>query len=78
MNIIISILVGVLAGKIMKGGGFGFLFNLLIGVAGGFIGGNLLSWLGISFGESWFGTLITAVIGAVILLWIISLLFKRR
>ena len=80
MNIIIAILVGALAGflagKIMKGGGFGFIVNLLVGIAGGIIGGNLLGWLGIHW-DSWFGTLVTAVIGAVVLLWIISL-FKKK
>lgn len=80
MEIIISILVGVLAGflagKIMKGGGFGFWVNLLVGIAGGIIGGCVLGWLGINWG-GWFGTLVTAIIGAVILLWIISL-FKKK
>ncbi len=80
MEIIISILVGVLAGflagKIMKGGGFGFWVNLLVGIAGGIIGGSVLGWLGIHWG-GWFGTLLTAIVGAVILLWIISL-FKKK
>ena len=80
MGLIISILIGCLAGflagKIMKGGGFGFWINLLVGVVGGFLGGNILSWIGISWGGTVIGSLVTAVIGAVVLLWIISL-FKK-
>ncbi|MBQ6096396.1 MAG: GlsB/YeaQ/YmgE family stress response membrane protein [Bacteroidales bacterium] len=60
----------------MKGFGFGFIVNLLIGIVGGFIGGNLLSWLGIHWGETILGQIVTSVIGAVFLLWVISLLKK--
>ena len=60
----------------MKGGGFGFLINLLVGVLGGILGGCMLGWLGIHWG-GWFGTLLTAVVGAVVLLWILSL-FNRK
>ena len=74
MNILYSILIGVLAGflagKLMKGRGFGFLVNLLVGVVGGVIGGVLLPLPGV------LGSIITATLGAVILLFIISL-FKK-
>ena len=80
MNIILSIIMGALAGflagKIVKGSGNGFLLNLIIGIVGGFIGGNLLNWLGVSWGATWWGCLLTAVLGACILLWIVSL-FKK-
>ena len=74
-SIIIGVLAGFLAGKIMKGGGFGFWINLLVGIVGGFLGGSVLGWFGIEWGGL-FGSLVTAVIGAVILLWILSL-FKK-
>jgi uncharacterized membrane protein YeaQ/YmgE (transglycosylase-associated protein family) len=70
-------LAGFLAGKIMKGAGFGFLINLLVGIVGGFIGGNVLGWLGVHWGGTIVGQIITAVIGAVLLLWIISLIKKK-
>ena len=81
MGIIITILIGALAGflagKIMKGAGFGFWINLLVGIVGGFIGGNVLGWLGIHWGGTIVGQIVTAVIGAVILLWVISLIKKK-
>ncbi|MBR5935682.1 MAG: GlsB/YeaQ/YmgE family stress response membrane protein [Bacteroidaceae bacterium] len=75
LSIVIGVLAGFLAGKIMKGGGFGFWINLLVGIVGGFLGGSVLGWFGIAWGGL-FGSLVTAVIGAVILLWILSL-FKK-
>jgi len=75
LSIVIGVLAGFLAGKIMKGGGFGFWINLLVGIVGGFLGGSVLGWFGIEWGGL-FGSLVTSVIGAVILLWILSL-FKK-
>lgn len=75
LSIVIGVLAGFLAGKIMKGGGFGFWINLLVGIVGSFLGGSVLGWFGIEWGGL-FGSLATAVIGAVILLWFLSL-FKK-
>ena len=71
--IIIGILAGYLAGKVMKGGGYGLLLNLLLGVAGGFVGGWLFGLVGISWGGI-IGQLGTAVFGAIVVLWVASLL----
>ncbi|NLI72173.1 MAG: GlsB/YeaQ/YmgE family stress response membrane protein [Bacteroidales bacterium] len=73
--ILIGIVAGFLAGKIMKGGGFGILVNLLVGIVGGLLGGWVFGLLGISTSGIW-GNLITATIGAVLFLWILSL-FKK-
>lgn len=73
--IIIGIVAGFLAGKIMKGGGFGILVNLLVGIIGGLLGGWLFGLLGISASGIW-GSLVTATIGAILFLWILSL-FKK-
>ena len=79
-SIIIFLLIGAvagwLAGKLMKGGGFGLIVNIIIGIIGGFIGGWLMSLIGIQkAGLLW--ELIVAVIGACVLLFVISL-FKKK
>jgi len=73
--IIIGAIAGWLAGKLMRGGGFGFIVNLLVGIAGAVIGGWVFGLLGITTGGV-IGSLITAMVGAILLLWIISL-FRR-
>ena len=75
--IIIGALAGFIAGKLMRGGGFGCLVNLVVGIIGALIGGWVFSLLGLAVGGSIIGSLVTATIGAVIFLWIISL-FQRR
>lgn len=49
----------------------------MVGIVGGFIGGNVLGWLGIHWGGTIVGQIVTAVIGAILLLWIISLIKKK-
>ena len=73
--LIIGILAGFLAGQIMKGKGFGLLGNLLIGIIGAFIGGHVFGLLGISF-HGLLGSLLSATGGAVLLLFIVSLIKK--
>lgn len=73
--IIIGLLAGFVAGKLMRGGGFGLLVNLIVGLIGGVLGGWVFGLLGITAGGI-LGSLVTSVIGAVLLLWIISL-FKH-
>ena len=79
MGIILSLVIGCLsgfcAGKLMKGGGFGLIMNLVLGIFGGLVGGWLFSLLGISWGGL-IGQLGTAIIGAVAILWIASLIKK--
>jgi len=70
----IGAVAGWLAGLIFKGGGFGLLWNIIIGIVGGVIGG----WLfGSFFGEGWVGQILTALLGAVILLFIASRISKK-
>ena len=74
--IIIGAVAGWLAGNIMRGGGFGQLMNIVVGVVGALIGGWVFDLLGIGTGDGLIGSLITALVGAILLLWVISL-FKR-
>lgn len=75
-SIIIGILAGFLAGKIMRGGGYGCLINLILGVVGGAFGGWIFGLIGLSWGGT-IGQLCTAVVGAVAILSIASL-FKKK
>lgn len=73
--LVIGALAGWLAGVIMKGGGFGVIGDIIVGILGSFIGGWLLPKVGLSIGGD-FGGFITAVIGAVILLFVVRLIKK--
>jgi uncharacterized membrane protein YeaQ/YmgE (transglycosylase-associated protein family) len=74
--LIIGAIAGWLAGLLVKGGGFGLIVDIIVGIVGAFIGGWLASTLGINIGGGLIGSIIIAVIGAVILLFVIRL-FKR-
>jgi uncharacterized membrane protein YeaQ/YmgE (transglycosylase-associated protein family) len=73
--LIIGVVAGFLAGKIMKGGGFGLVGDLVLGVIGAFVGGWVFGMLGI-LPVGLIGTLISATAGAVILLFLIRLVKK--
>ncbi len=70
--LIVGAVAGWLAGKLVRGYGFGLFGNILIGIIGAVIGGALLGNLGI--GSGWIGWIIDATIGAVVLLVIIGLI----
>ena len=74
--IIIGALAGWLAGVIMKGGGSGLIRNLILGSVGSILGGWLLGLLGIHFAGE-IGQFITAVIGAIVVIWLASLISKK-
>lgn len=73
--LLIGALVGFLAGKIMKGSGFGALGNIVVGIVGSILGGFVFGLLGIYSG-SLIGSLIMSVIGACLLLWIVGMIKK--
>jgi uncharacterized membrane protein YeaQ/YmgE (transglycosylase-associated protein family) len=66
--LIIGIIAGYIAEKVTASD-HGLLTNLLVGLAGSFVGGTLAGLLNIEF-YGWFGNLIVASIGAVLVLWI--------
>lgn len=80
--LIVGAIAGWLAGVIVKGYGFGLVGNIVIGIIGGLLGGWLLGpVLKTGTPETGSGTLnyiLTALIGAVVLLFIVSLFNRRR
>ncbi len=71
----IGAVAGWLAGVAMKGGGFGLLGDIVIGIIGAVIGGWLFGFLGITTGGI-VGAIITAFVGACLLLFVIRLIKK--
>lgn len=72
----IGALVGWLAGNIVKGKGFGVLGNIVVGIVGAVFGGFIFNFFGITTGGL-LGSIVMATIGAVILLYLISMVVKR-
>jgi uncharacterized membrane protein YeaQ/YmgE (transglycosylase-associated protein family) len=72
-TIVIGILAGWLAGKIMRGSGFGILVDLLLGIVGAFIGGYIFALLGLA-AYGLLGRLIMALVGALLLLFLVRAL----
>jgi uncharacterized membrane protein YeaQ/YmgE (transglycosylase-associated protein family) len=75
--IVVGIVAGYLAGRIMRGGGFGLIGDLVVGLVGAFIGDWLLPRLGIHLGTGIVVLIVNALIGAIILLFILRLVGAR-
>jgi len=71
--LIIGVLAGWLAGQVMKGGGYGIIGDLVLGVVGAFVGRWIFGLLGIAAGGL-IGSLVCATIGAVIFVWLVRLI----
>jgi uncharacterized membrane protein YeaQ/YmgE (transglycosylase-associated protein family) len=72
--IIVGAVAGWLAGKIVRGFGFGLIWNIVVGIIGAFIGVWLLTRLGVIPFHGFVGSIVNATIGAVVLLFIIGLI----
>ena len=72
----IGAIAGWLAGKLMKGGGFGLLGNIVVGVIGALIGGYVFDAVGIRAGGI-IGSIVIATVGAGILLFVVGLIKKN-
>ena len=72
--LIVGLIAGWLAGVLVKGGGFGLIGDLVVGVIGAFLGGFLFTSLGVSAGGGLLGAIVVATIGAVVLLFLVRLL----
>jgi uncharacterized membrane protein YeaQ/YmgE (transglycosylase-associated protein family) len=74
--LIVGLVAGWLAGKLIDGTGFGLIGDIVVGIIGAFIGSWLLAQLGIFIGMGIVGAIITAAIGAAVLLIVIKLIKK--
>ncbi len=73
--VVVGLIAGWAAGKIMKGGGYGVVMDIVLGIIGAVVGGWLMGMFGIQAG-GFIGTILVAILGAVILIWISRLLKK--
>ena len=72
--IIIGLVAGWLAGVVMKGGGYGVVGDIVVGILGALLGGWLFSKMGVSAGGGLVGAIIVAFIGAVVLIFLLRLI----
>lgn len=82
MGFIVQLIVGGVAGWLAsivmkRDGSQGILLNVVVGIIGGFLGGWLLPRVGLAF-DGWIGYLITAFIGAIVLLLIVNLFTRGK
>ena len=72
--IVVGLIAGWLAGVLVKGGGFGVVGDIIVGVIGALLGGWLFGAMGIWPGGGLIGSIVVATIGAIILIFIIRLI----
>lgn len=77
-SLIIGLVAGLLASWIMPGGAKGIIWNTILGLIGGVVGGWVFSLIGVAEGGGFWGQLVVAVIGAIILIAIYNAITKRK
>jgi uncharacterized membrane protein YeaQ/YmgE (transglycosylase-associated protein family) len=76
--ILIGLIAGALAGRVVSGHGYGMIGDIFVGVVGAFLGGWIFAALLGVAGGGFFVSLFMAFIGAVVLLWLLRLLVPGR
>ena len=76
--VLIGLIAGALAGQVVSGHGYGLLGDLIVGVVGAFLGGWLFAVVFGVAGGGFVVSLLTAFVGAVILLWALRLIAPSR
>ena len=71
--LVIGAIAGWLAGQIMKGGGFGLVGDIVVGMVGAIVGGWFLPRIGVAIGGGMLGEILNAVIGACLVLFLLRL-----
>ena len=75
--IIVGIVAGFFAGKIMNGSGYGLFMDLILGLCGGVFGGFVLGMVGIG-SRGLIGSILIATFGSVMLVWIARWIRSNR
>ncbi|HLY40367.1 MAG TPA: GlsB/YeaQ/YmgE family stress response membrane protein [Terracidiphilus sp.] len=76
--ILVGLIAGWATGKIMKGGGYGFFVDIILGIIGAVVGGWLARHLGLASSGGMIYTIIVAIIGAVIVVFIFRMITGKR
>ena len=80
-SIIIMLIIGAIAGwaagQIMKERSLGLVGNIVVGVIGSFVGSKILSLLHLYHNHDFFGNLISSILGAVVVLWVVNFIKSR-
>jgi uncharacterized membrane protein YeaQ/YmgE (transglycosylase-associated protein family) len=76
--LIVGLIAGFLAGKIMKGSGYGTLADIVLGIIGAFVGGFLMRLVGFAGAGGMIYTILVATLGAVILIWLARLIGGKK
>jgi uncharacterized membrane protein YeaQ/YmgE (transglycosylase-associated protein family) len=75
--LLIGLVAGWLANLIVKGRGSGLIVNLVVGIVGGVLGGWIFSLFGL-FAVGTIGSIVTSVVGAIVLLWIVAAVGNKK
>jgi len=82
MELVITLLIGAVAGwlgsQIFKGSSLGLIGNIIAGILGSFVGSWALGMAGISLGSGLMSAILTGALGAIIILAILNLLFNAK
>jgi uncharacterized membrane protein YeaQ/YmgE (transglycosylase-associated protein family) len=76
--VIAGVIAGWLAGRVMRGNGFGLLGDMVVGIIGAFIGSYLFDRVAVEIGGGLWGSVIVAFLGALVLLFVVRLFTGRR
>ncbi|MEM6318839.1 MAG: GlsB/YeaQ/YmgE family stress response membrane protein [Bacteroidota bacterium] len=92
--VIVGAIAGSLAARVIRGDNFGFIINAILGIAGAVVGGHIFNWLGVSPGsgivrvidetfgvslpQNLVGMIVSATVGAVVILWVMSIFRGRK
>jgi uncharacterized membrane protein YeaQ/YmgE (transglycosylase-associated protein family) len=76
--IIVGLVAGWVTGKIMKGGGYGFWMDIILGIVGALVGGFIARTIGISPSGGLIYTILIAIVGSIIVVFVFRLVTGRR